>query len=748
MNMLTLFPETRIIFMTRPKSFPEKNGIHNPRSLSLRPMGSLVAFLFLSFLTACSPEPASPSKKSQTGKSQPEIPVRASSLQKEVFSDLAPLALLPGQAEALPIIVAEDAPPHTRSSAFYLADTIEKISGTRPEVLENLPTPLPEQAIWVGYQPAMDALFPGVDFTFNHPEEIVLAANENHLAITGRDRWDPKYPEVMGRRFPITEKQQEYGSANAVFTFLQDIVGVRWLFPGELGTDYPAAESLNITPFTLRYHPQFRGRVGLFNQLERGYIQDDERQEWSKHQRLLLDSLPIQGGHPFVDWWEKYGESQPELFALQPDGTRGTFPEDPRRRKLCEGEPAVWQTWLDEQAELFASYPHREILKVAANDSYFSGHCTDPRSRAWDPDPSETDVRVRLSWADGVSEEWPPLSDRYVHFANKLSELAEERFPDRDFWVMMNSYGEVGCPAPVNAKPRDNVIVISVHNFIMRHAAMREEPKKQFKEWAEITSQIIWRPNIGNQGGVQTGFPDVPFQQAMEDMRFVAEHGAIGIFFDTLFEHWATNAPFFYLLSQLAWDPYADGNAILADYYRHCYGPAAGPMQEYWELMEKTRQAMVETIANRRTAFLHTPAFFTEEVLAEAESLLARAENLAQGAPEKYAQRVNFTRAGLNHVKSLVAMRALMNQAEDHPGEREALHAQALEKWDEWETMVEAFPPYAINTNRLGFIVSTRKNEPNRTNYQGNTRISGYHPLSPLTRRQAAAMKEDGLDLN
>jgi hypothetical protein len=63
-----------------------------------------------------------------------------------------------------------------------------------------------------------------------------------------------------------------------------------------------------------------------------------------------------------------------------------------------------------------------------ANDSYFDGHCTDPRSRAWDPDPSETDLRVTLSWGNNVKQEWPPLSDRYVHFANKLSRARRRAF--------------------------------------------------------------------------------------------------------------------------------------------------------------------------------------------------------------------------------------------------------------------------------------------------------------------------------
>lgn len=46
-----------------------------------------------------------------------------------------------------------------------------------PNVIEAEPAPLPTHAIWVGHQPALEALFPDLDFDFAHPEEILIAAN-------------------------------------------------------------------------------------------------------------------------------------------------------------------------------------------------------------------------------------------------------------------------------------------------------------------------------------------------------------------------------------------------------------------------------------------------------------------------------------------------------------------------------------------------------------------------------------------
>lgn len=659
----------------------------------------------------------------------------------------AGLNLVRPDGAALPIVLAADAAPHTRAAAAELAAQLEIISGARPVIVEGTPDPLPTQALWVGYQPALNGLFPGKDFTLKHPEEIFLIGNDNHIAITGRDQWDPEHPTFQGRRYPIENKQGEHGNANAVFTFLQDVIGVRWLYPGDLGTDYPGAESLQIAPFEIRHHPQFRSRSGLFNQLELGYIKGGAEQDWARHQRVLLHSLDMLGGHYFKDWWDKYGETRPELFALQPDGTRGTHPEAKHRVKLCEGEPAVWEVWLKEQEALLAEYPHRTVLAAMPNDGYFDGHCTDPRSRAWDPDPSATTVRIKLNWANGVTQEWPPLSDRYVTFANTLADMVSKRFPGRELYVATNAYGDVGRPKPVRAVPRDNVLIIGVNNFHGRDKASREQHKADFLNWAGISKMMIWRPNLGNQGGRMWAMPDVPFQELMDDFRFVAEHGAAGVFFDTLFEHWATLAPYYYLIGQLAWNPRADGHAILEDYFQRCYGPAAAPMREYWLLMEKTRDDLVHKEASVNSAF-SIPDYYNEAFFTRANALIAQARTLAGPTESKHAQRVEFTRCGLDYTRAIVSIRALMRQFEKaKQDQREKLGKAVLRQWEELAEMTRAFPLHAINFKRMSSAPDPGKPRAPGEKNSGAKRITGLHPAAPVKPSVLKEISEGGLDL-
>ena len=137
-----------------------------------------------------------------------------------------------------------------------------------------------------------------------------------------------------------------------------------------------------MAPFEYRYHPQIRARGGMFNYSQLGNRGYGKSQEWTKRQRLQLDSLSIEGGHGFGDWWERYHEIYPEIFALQPDGSRNGHPS-PRNAKLCQSNPLVWDLWLKGVEEDLAKDPNRTTFNGSPNDGWSSGHCVCENCRAW-----------------------------------------------------------------------------------------------------------------------------------------------------------------------------------------------------------------------------------------------------------------------------------------------------------------------------------------------------------------------------
>ncbi len=609
--------------------------------------------------------------------------------------DAAPFVLVDQKAGVAPapLILFADAPPLTREAAVELADYIEKTCGARPELFEGAPQQLPERAIWVGYQPALKSLFPNIDFDFQHPEEILIAANENHLVIAGRDRWDPKNLTVEGIDEPIVGRQLEYGTANAVCTFLQDYLEIRWFWPGELGEDVPPRKTIALDPFEFRYHPQIRARGGAFNfsQLSnKGY---GRAHDWTRIQRLQLGSLSIFGGHAFRDWWERLYDTQPELFALQPDGTRGTHPS-PKNVKLCQSNPAVWRQWLADVKHQLEQDPNATVFNGSPNDGWSSGHCVCENCRAWD----HPDGEPRLMHWLHFREERPALSDRHVTFANQLAALLRKRYPDKDYYVMMLSYGH-SRPAPIEARPAENVIMASVANFygrthlVDRGSTWGTTHREQFASWGKLAHQVAWRPNTGSPAGWQQGLPDVSIQQTIEDIQFAAENRCIGIYIDAIWEHWATQGPQLYVTAQLFWDPSKDGQAILEDYYRRAFGPAAADVRTYFETLETARMKFVEEHGYGGGAF-NFPQLYTEELLREAGGHLQTAAEKVGDAPEIHRKRVEFIQAGLTFTELLMenigAMDSYWRKKDDSIAKR------VIANWERMERLCQNHP-YAIN---------------------------------------------------
>jgi len=610
-------------------------------------------------------------------------------------AEAADLVLVEKGVSEAPIIVFKGAPPFTRRAADELAEYIEKISGAKPKVIEGEPKPIPPHAIWVGYQPVLEKLFPTLDFDFKHPEEILIAANENHLVIAGRDRWDPDHLVVKGRNFTIEGKQQEYGTANAVYTFLEDYLDVRWLWPGEIGEDILKRATIAFPPFVYRFHPPFRQRVTLFRLSALG----DGRgmsHDWTRFQRLQLDSLQTPGGHPHAKWWEKYHEAHPDYFAMQPDGKRSGYPA-PMKAKLCLSNPAVWKQWLDNAEEALRADPTLQVIAASENDSHSSGICFCPNCLAWD---SMDGQRWAYGWAGGRREH-VAMTDRYMRYWNHLARGLRERFPGREVFVKGSAYGP-SMPPPVHVVPEKNVIIGYVGHFPTTTEKARAEQKQEWKQWAAKAPAMVYRPNLWFWDGGIYGLPDVAMTKTIEDFRFLAENRCIGIFVDTTLEDWARMGPDYYLMGQLGWDPLQDGRAVLEDYYRRGFGPAAEDVKAYWSAMEEATNAVLSS-PNHRTGSANRfrlPPIFAQAygggLLDRAgESLRKAAANVADG-PEIYQKRVAFVRVGYEFARRLIENIPLMTRARESNGADAEAVRQVAANWAAMEKLCREAGPLAL----------------------------------------------------
>ncbi|MCA1809921.1 MAG: DUF4838 domain-containing protein, partial [Lentisphaerae bacterium] len=198
-----------------------------------------------------------------------------------------------------------------------------------------------------------------------------------------------------------------------------------------------------------------------------------------------------------------------------------------------------------------------------------------------------------------------------------------------------------------------------------------------------------WIGNMGGGAGWQIGFPNIAPRRAMDVMRFVAENNFMSIFFDSMWENWVNQGPHYYMLAQMAWNPYADGEAILADYYRRAFGPAADIMTAYWELMDQTSDEIVFGGKSMDEVWPTSP---DAEFYQQAYGLLGRAVEALPGADEVYGERVAYVRAGLDYLRLYRENQKIIASLAKTKGEDADALATARANWQSLLRILEKYP--------------------------------------------------------
>ncbi|HPN85235.1 MAG TPA: DUF4838 domain-containing protein, partial [Victivallales bacterium] len=482
--------------------------------------------------------------------------------------------------------------------------------------------------------------------------------------------------------------QSEYGTVNAVYTFLQDYLGVRWLWAGPLGEVVPKKESISFKPFELRYNPQIRMRHSIFflcGIYRKGGEPGAPNGDWVRRQRVQLDSLYVPAaGHGFADWYDRFSKANPEYFAMQSDGTR-TWNDKPYLAKLCDSNPAVWDQWIKDVEEAIAKYPERKVFNAAANDNYGTGICCCEECRKWDVPNAE---KRKWNYPKGKPIDGVALSDRQVKFGNILAQKLKERFPDKDYKVMILSYG-YSRPAPLREKPSENVIIANCSNFLSdpdtvdTSSPLRTKMVDEFNAWLAVTKNQIWRPNTGDIGRFQSGGP-MNLTGTKTDFKRVVNSGILGISIDQIWNWWSTQGPQYYLMAQLAWDPKKDPDKILDDFCSSGFGPAAGEIKSYLNLVDKTWQGMVKD--KKEWIEVFSDAFF-----AEADAVMQKATDKAKDNQEILA-RIGFMRAGLEFFRINTANQLLVKKLVKADGNPDDIREAMRVNWVKLENLSKQYP--------------------------------------------------------
>lgn len=548
------------------------------------------------------------------------------------------------------IVVPDEGMQIHRFPAEEIAQHMQAISGADVPIVAESDCPADvAHRVYVG--PTGAAAAAGIDADALEPEAIRILTVGDDLFILGGDRIGP------GDRDDPHSYNNQVGTLYAAYDFLQDQLGVRWLWPGETGTVIPEKPTISVGEIDIHEVPRIKQRKlrntirsTVLNRIQESTgpldgetirrLQEDER-NWLSRMRMGR-SLFMNYGHAFTRWWEEYGEEHPEYFALY-EGERN--PRNPERVKMCVAEPALWEAVVADWKQKWQENPIAyQTLNACENDG--GGFCECEKCTAWDvPDYVEqTPEGPRVI-----------LSDRYAKFWNQIATRVAD--VDEDAFVVAYAYSRYRFP-PKETTLEPNIIIGFVPAVGYPNQGQQSEQfRKDWLAWHEQAAKLFLRPNW--LGGLHA-LPRAPLQRMASDFRFAARNGMVGTDYDSLSGQWLAQGPVYYVLSQLHWDPEASAEELFDGYYA-AFGAAAPLVEDYFEYWNEFWPRAWEKWSERayelgyqnfgRGSERVIPYMYDDEAFEPAEDILMRARRAVRDEPEIVRRRVDQLLQALRHAE-------------------------------------------------------------------------------------------------
>ncbi|MCA9146984.1 MAG: DUF4838 domain-containing protein, partial [Planctomycetales bacterium] len=499
----------------------------------------------------------------------------------------------------------------------------------------------------------------GVDTASFEPESFIVKTTEDALLLVGED---------SGGSNPRT------GTLWAVYDFLQDQLGCRWIWPGDIGRVVQRSATVSVANLDIQETPviKIRGfrpaaqdkhreqyeKEGLGRYLEFGetykQISEDEA-VWLRRMRMGR-SFKLSYGHAFTDWWEKYKDEEPSVFALQANGSRGPRKaSQPDFVKMCVSNPKLWEMQLAPLRKYVSEGARGLWLNSCENDGS-GGFCVCDRCRAWDADPNAALSALPPvedgSDVDGAKDESDlpdSLSDRYARWYNELAKRAREIDPEAQ--VITYAYSRYRSPPTKVDRLEPNIWVGYVgFNAYPRSEAYRKLSTDEWFGWSDRGATVFLRSNSLFYCG--EGAPYVVTRQLAEDLQFQVKNGLRATDFDNLQGYWATTGPSYYVLARMLWDTDADPERVVDEFYGS-FGPLKEIVKEYFDYWEQYTERLGNspkffdlTRTDRLKAY---PAIYNEAVLSQAKRILDKSQRLLPQASPGEKERFRNVELGLEH---------------------------------------------------------------------------------------------------
>jgi len=454
------------------------------------------------------------------------------------------------------IVLPDKATAVERTAARELQQHLAQVAGCMLPIVSEADSPGDKPRMVVGNSETARRLLAGMDLNSLAPDAIVIRTVGRDLVLAGHPR---------------------RGSLYAVYTFLEDVVGIRWWTATEV--HIPKRPTLRISPQDITYRPQVPDRSTRYLELSDGCFTnhslvtaEEQRAMGIFSARLRLNghdhySIPEEYGGPngLVGWVHtfyqingllpvaQYFDKHPEWYSLIQGERKRT------RSQLCLTNEEMRREMVRVVKERIRQNPGATMISVSQND--WRGNCECDKCKALD------------------DNEGTPAGS-LIHFINAVAEEVEKEYPH--ILIETLAYHYTRTP-PKHVRPRHNVVVrlCSIEcSFSEPLAGGNNEINAAFRRdmenWGRISSQLYIWDYVTNFSDYLAPHPN--FHVLAPNLRYFVANRALGIFEQgdsgCRVGHFVRLRAWY--LAHLLWNPDANEKQLLETFTNGYYG-AAGP---------------------------------------------------------------------------------------------------------------------------------------------------------------------------
>lgn len=490
------------------------------------------------------------------------------------------------------IIVGKEASPSEHTAARELSVYLEKVSGLKYPIREvtahedvegdEILRQSVKKHLCVGYI-SCSMIHKGCSHYSADDESFEIVEYDGNILINGG---------------------QKRGTLYAVYTLLEDQVGIHWYTPSYTHIPSRTSCSLRDTGYNSPCVPY---------RFDYGYdaLRNDE---WCAHNRLNMQTSPrtnqfggmegYWGIHTFQKLLpaEEYFHQHPEYFSMR------------EGRRIDDGQLCLSNSHV-------LDIVTRRLLQVIKDN---------PDCWGYDVSQNDNKLYCECNQCAAIAKRYGGQSGLMLWFVNQVAERVYRLYPDRLVGTFAYQYTR---QAPRGIRPAHNVLIrlcdiecCRIHGLEECEVNLRFD--RDMKQWKTITERIFVWDYITDFRSYQIPYP--VFRHLGSNIEYFCRNHVLGVL-----EQGAHDAPWAefselkqWLVARLLWQPNQDVDSLAHMFIRDYYGIAADAIWQYCQMVE----ALCDTNIHANCHAVPNASLYTCDFRNESRKQLERAESLALSA--------------------------------------------------------------------------------------------------------------------